>query len=257
MNNLRIGWVEYINALPLNLPFQLGQIKCNAQHVYAIPVKLNHLLREGQLDIALTSSVEYFEGCYEMLPGYGIAAHHRILSVNFYTQLPTASLNGMRVGLTHHSATSVALLKIVCTYLWKVQPRFELLNREEPFSNYSALLLIGDEALTHLSIPHFQTIDMASAWYELTALPFVFAVFACQPGSKTTFATTLEEALRWSASHRPLIESEAHKRSSLPPALLHLYFNLLKHQLGKKEMEGLECFNKLRLEIAHVPSIIT
>lgn len=255
-NNLRIGWLEYINALPLNLPFQLGEIEWQAYSLYALPSVLNQLLRKRQLDIALTSSVEYLEGHYEMLPGYGIAGDKRILSVNFYTQLPLASLNGKRVGLTHHSATAAALLKILCHHLWRIEPLFEPLQREQPFSNYAAFLLIGDEALTHPSFPKFQTIDLAAAWHALTALPFVFALFACQPDidpeTKTACAQKIEAALRWSETHRPLVESEALKKCSLSAPCLRHYFDLLHYRLGKKEMEGLECFKKLQLNVPPV-----
>jgi predicted solute-binding protein len=247
---LQVGCVEYINALPINVPFRLGKIVSEVEFVYTIPTKLNALLREGGLDGALTSSIEYLDGKYRLLPGFGIAGLKNILSVNLYTQLPLSSLTGRRVGLTHHSATAIALLKVLCQHLWKIKPHFEPLNRKEPFSNYAALLLIGDEALENLWIPHFQTVDLGAAWHILTGLPFVFAVFAIRrevaPYKIALFHKQLDEALQWSDSNKQLVEEEALRRCSLTLNLIQQYYSALRHRLGEKEMQGLEMFKKLR-----------
>ena len=68
--SLRVGSIDYINALPLNLPFRLGKMASHAEFVYGIPSQLNGLLREGELDAALTSSVEYLDGEYQLLPDF-------------------------------------------------------------------------------------------------------------------------------------------------------------------------------------------
>ena len=247
---LRVGIIEYINSLPIRLPFQLSHIKSNVTFHYATPSQLNDLLQKRQLDMALTSSVEYLKGAYHILPGFGIAGCKSILSVNFYSQVSLCKLEGMRIGVTSQSATSVALLKILCQNLWKIKPIFEPLN--PPFSQYGGFLLIGDEALRHLTFPHFQAIDLCQAWYQLTGLPFVFALFAYRqhtPKKKIEdFAKHLNQALNWSAAHRDLIEKEALKQCDLPPETIHRYFNLVQHRLGKKEMEGLECFKKMTIE---------
>src|SRR5262245_46647635 len=168
---MRIGFVDYINTLPISLPFRLGIIETNFEFVYKIPSELNHLLRGGKLDIALVSSVEYLQGNYSLAPGFGIACADQIMSVNLYTQIPISALTGKRVGLTHHSATSVELLKVLCYHLWKIEPQFELLDRKEPLSKYAAFLLIGDEALANVSVSSFEAIDLGLAWHTLTGLP--------------------------------------------------------------------------------------
>jgi len=248
---LRVGCVEYINALPLHLAFRLGKVECDAEFIYDIPTKLNALLRQGQVDVALTSSVEYLDGGYQMLADFGIVSRKKVLSVNLYTQLPLSSLSGMRVGLTSHSATSVSLLKTLCRHLWKITPRFEPFNHEEPFSNYAALLLIGNEALIHLNIPHFQTIDLGAAWYELTGLPFVFALFAYRQTAclekMAAFKNALDKALIWSNKHRSLIEQEALRLCALPSELVHQYYHGLHYRIGKKEIESLQTFQRLSL----------
>lgn len=245
---MRIGCVQYINALPLYFPF----VSKSVQLVYDVPSTLNSQLQNKKLDGALTSSVEYLDGEYQAPLDFGIVASNRVLSVNLYTQHHLSSLNGMRVGLTTQSATSISLLKVLCHHHWKIKPCFEPLKG--PFSSYAAILLIGDEALENQTISGFQTIDLAEAWYEMTGLPFVFALFALQPEIKLEtlepFKKELNSALQWSESHPAEIQQEAIKRCHMAPPLVDLYFSLLRYRLGQEERKGLELFRILRTHVS-------
>ncbi|MCH9626680.1 MAG: Chorismate dehydratase [Chlamydiales bacterium] len=244
-----IGMVEYINALPFHLPFRLGEIKTEASITYGIPSAVNAQLRAGKLDMALTSCAEYFDGPYQLLPGFCIGACKEILSVNLYTRLP--KLDGATIAVTHHSATSIALLKVLCHHFWKVEPTFIPLEREKPLTHYDAFLLIGDEALEQLTIPGYQTIDLASAWYEATQLPFVFAVFA-QRGGAHDHSGELEASLQWSEANRGRLIHEAHLQSGLAPELIDRYYTLCRYRLEDKEREGLNLFQQLREHVSKV-----
>ena len=248
--SLRVGCVAYINALPLSLPFRLQALENPPEFTYAIPSTLNQLLKENHIDCALTSSLTYLEGEYQLLPGFGIVGTPNLLSVNLYTKLPLTALNGARIGLTHHSATSSALLKVLCQHHWKIAPRFELLKRDEPFSHYDAFLLIGDEALENQTVKGFQTLDLAAAWYEMTALPFVFALFALRNEiclkQTLPFQKQLESALQWSQANRPIIEQEAQKLCKTSPSVISQHYSALSYLLGTKEFESLEIFKTLK-----------
>jgi chorismate dehydratase len=245
--NLRIGCVGYLNALPFYLPFHLGKIQGGGEWVYGVPTQLNALLQNRELDCALTSSVEYLDGNYQLLPGFGIAGEKNIMSVKLYTQLPLSSLNGQRVGVPPQSATATLLLKVLCRHLWNIEPYFEPLQNQKEFA---AFLLIGDAALENLSIPGFQALDLSEAWYQLTALPFVFALFFARkeiaPQKIAHLQQQLHAALHWSDSHREIVEKEALKRCPLPPEVIHRYYSLLQHRIGEKEMEGLKMFKKFK-----------
>lgn len=247
---LRIGCTPYMNTLPIHLPFSLGKIQSDLEFVYAIPSELNVLLREQKVDIALTSSVESLDVPYIYLPRFGVAAKREVLSVNLYTQVPLIALDKTEIGVTHHSITSISLLKILCRILWKIEPKVVPLDRQKPFSKYPAFLLIGDEALENQTVSGFNTIDLASAWHELTALPFVFALFAIRSGVSlnkiAAFRNELHQALSWSEKHREIIEKEAVKRSGLAPDLIERYYTNLQFRLGKEEMNGLNLFQKFR-----------
>lgn len=228
---MKIGVVDYLNALPFSLPYRLEQLQSDCTFTYATPSELNRLLKEGHLDAALTSSATSLP----FLPAYGIASQKEILSVNLYL---SGSFEG-RIGITSESATSVELLKILCRFHWHVEPTF--LSLCSP--NLDGFLLIGDAALH--SFPEYKRIDLASAWYEMTALPFVFALISLREGIEYT-GEEFEKALIWSESHREELLLFASKRSGLPTSLLKKYYQICRYRLGDKEREGLKVFHQLR-----------
>jgi chorismate dehydratase len=76
------------------------------------------------------------------------------------------------------SLTSVNLLRVLfaergCT------PKLEPLGGYRQSVSLENVLLIGNPAIDFLRAPHEHNIwDLGTAWHELTALPFVFAVWA-------------------------------------------------------------------------------
>lgn len=238
----RVGMLAYINALPFHLPYRLGELKTKKHFTYAIPSSLNSQLRAGKLDMALTSCAEYFDGDYHLLPDFCISAHKEILSVNLYIR---GSIDKARIGLTHHSATSVSLLHVLCKHFWKVEPHFVPLVEEETFDGF---LLIGDEALKQMTIPSYQTIDLAAAWYEATGLPFVFAVMAAR-GDVACEMHEFEAALKWSEANRERLVEVAQTQCPLPKALINRYYDTCHYRLGEKELEGLQLFQQLRKRV--------
>ncbi len=188
------------------------------------------------LDIALTSAVQYFDGNFKRIPRFGIAAHDKILSVNLYSPCDPTDLTGMRIGLTPESASASSLLRVLCAHIWEVTPEF--VSLETP---HDAFLLIGDQALKQQYIPGYQTYDLASAWAQATALPFVFALFSARKELDThQLSLLLEEAFKWSQSHFEVIEEEAISRSSLPKELIQRYYQACHYCLGERELADLK-----------------
>lgn len=241
----RVGIVEYINALPFHLPYKLGELKTKHTFEYAIPSTLNSFLRAGKLEAALTSCAEYFDGPYSLVPGFCIGARKEILSVNLYIR---ERVDGARIGVTHHSATSIALLKVLCRHYWKAEPKFVPLKDEE---EYDGMLIIGDDALKQMTIPGYKTIDLAAAWHEETGLPFVFAVIAARNGNGFS-GEEFEAALRWSEANRSRLVEAAHMQSGLPKHLINRYYDVCNYRLGERELEGLNLFKQLRESVSEI-----
>lgn len=234
---MRLGFVSYLNAHPFTLPFKLSVVSLpfSYQITFAVPSHLNRLLESGRLDVALTSSiVSLAKNCY-YLPSFCIASHEQVMSVNLYTRSDLRQI--CEIGVTEESATSVALLRVMCHHFWHIYPRFVKLRKD--FS-HDAVLLIGDRALEHQEISGFNTIDLAKSWSQETGLPFVFALFivrgdySCRWHQLETLSDALQKALAWSQTHAGIVNSSAPR-----------YFANLRYKLEERERESLLLFSRL------------
>jgi chorismate dehydratase len=180
----RLGIVSYTNVAPLH--WQLTPWE-NAEFVRGVPTELNQKLLEGSIDLTLVSSVEFIRHRDKLkaLPDFSIATLGPVQSVMLFHWESWETLNGKRIALTTDSATSVELLKILLRET-NISAEFVPMkpDLDEMLGFCDAALLIGDTALKeavakrtiHSKVP--QQTDLGEAWYNLTKLPFTFAVWA-------------------------------------------------------------------------------
>ncbi len=182
---LRVGKVSFINTSPIFYPLESGAVRHDFQIIDGTPVLLNGLLAAGKLDLGLVSSVEYgrrFES-YLLLPDLSISCTTEVCSVLLLSRVALAELNGQEILLTPKSDTSVALLKLLLSRRFAVQPRYRVADYHCSDSRWpdgsAAVLAIGDDALRLRNNPKIKlALDLGKAWYEWTNHPFVFAVWA-------------------------------------------------------------------------------
>ena len=173
----RVGSVKALNTVPLTRGIE-------DQVVYATPARLAELLRHDELDAALVSVVEpLFNDRYDILDGVAVASLGEVKSVFLAHRKPLEEAG--EIFCDTASLTSVRLLKVLLAERG-LKPEFR------PLENYAAakekdfVLLIGDAALDFALSPHEHEIfDLGAAWYELTKLPFVYAVWALRRGMET------------------------------------------------------------------------
>src|SRR4051812_31825120 len=170
----RVGSVPYLNAVPLTRGLE-DQIR------FVTPAKLAELLQRDELDAALVSVTEVlFNDRYDVLDGVAIASLGEVKSVFVAHRYPLAEVR--EIFCDAASLTSVNLLKVL---LAERGLKVELI----PLPDYEiapscdAVLLIGDRAIDFLRAGHeHQIFDLGTAWFELTKLPFVYAVWALRRG---------------------------------------------------------------------------
>ena len=170
----RVGSVGYLNAVPLTRGLE-EEVR------FTTPAGLAELLRKDELDAALVSVVEVlFTDRYDVLDGIAIASLGEVQSVLLAHRRPLEEAR--EVFCDTASLTSIELVRVLLAERG-VRPQIKPL----PSYDFSALpdyaLLIGDRALDLLLGPHEHQIwDLGAAWYELTRLPFVYAVWALRRG---------------------------------------------------------------------------
>src|SRR5207302_2297339 len=166
----RVGSVPYLNAVPLTRGLE-------EQIIFVTPSKLAEMLKRDELDAALVSVTEVlFNDRYDVLDGIAVASLGEVKSVLLAHRRPIEEVS--EVFCDTASLTSVNLLRVLLLERG-LRPEFKPLASYDFSSLSDYALLIGDPALDFLrSSRQHEIWDLGAAWYDLTKLPFVYAVWA-------------------------------------------------------------------------------
>ena len=170
----RVGSVRYLNAVGLTRGLE-------DEVVFATPSKLAEMLRRDELDAALVSVTEpLLHDRYDILDGIAIASLGEVKSVFLAHRGPID--DAREVFCDPASLTSVSLARVLLAERG-LKPEFKPLASYDFSQLPDYALLIGDPALDFsLSQRAHEIWDLGTAWYEMTALPFVYAVWALRRG---------------------------------------------------------------------------
>jgi chorismate dehydratase len=255
---VRVGAVGYLNARPLvygldrSLRFLLR---------FDVPSTCAALLHEGAVDIGLIPSIEYLRGGpYSIVPDLAIASRGPVASVTLFTTRPMSDVRSIAMDIS--SRTSVALVRVLCANLFKINPKIESSGPDLPamLGRCDAALIIGDNALfqppnTEHRLP-VEAIDLGQAWTNLTGLPFVYAFWAGRADAlEAGDIVALQQARDAGVAASDEVAREYLRDS---PALQMIGMRYLrdniKYRLGDEERAGLELFYRYASEIDLAPA---
>jgi chorismate dehydratase len=171
----RVGSVPYLNTVPLTRGL-------DEQILFVPPSQLAEMLRRDELDAGLVSiTAALFEDRYDILDGIAIASLGEVFSVFLAHKKPIQ--HAQTIEYDPASLASVALLQVLLAERG-LHPEFKPLARPPEDAEY--VLLIGNPAIDFRRAPlDHQIFDLGAAWYDLTRLPFVFAIWALQRNKNT------------------------------------------------------------------------
>lgn len=196
MELLKIGTVKYLNSKILNYglhlvnnkKFNSKALKSLLKYRYEIfedtPSFLVEKLLKKEINIGLISTVEALKNKDKInyYSELGICALKEVQSIFFIKKDNNFNLPVKRIYLDVSSRSSIALLKILYYKTFYEIPELILEKPENilnQIDNNSGGLLIGDPAIEiFLNSNSFFLKDLATWWYDLTNLPFVFAVWS-------------------------------------------------------------------------------
>jgi len=258
---LKLGRVRYINCEPVYYALEHGQVTVDCDITDGTPAELNARLRAGDLDVSVVSVMEpaLRPDAYRLLPDLAIACDGAVESVLLVSRRPPEDLGGRVVGLSRHSLTSVYLVKLLLEKAYHVRPRFVEDDRD---ADAEARLVIGDEALRlGPRFPH--SVDLGKAWYTLTGLPFVFAVWAVRtevwaaaPAEVRALHHALQTAKVYTRAHPETMLALAQERVGLPADACRRYLQQrLCFDLGPRHLEGLRTFLTMLAEAEALPRV--
>jgi chorismate dehydratase len=257
-SRLRLGAVGYLNARPL--VHRLDRVP-RFDLRYDLPAECARLLHEQSIDLGLVPSIEYLRGPepYRIVPDVAVASHGAVDSVAVYTSRPIEDVRSMAMDTS--SRTSVALARVLCARLWKIDPRIESRapNLEHMLQRVDAALIIGDNAL--LWRPHdvrcagriegpVQKIDLGQAWMELTGLPFVYAFWAGRDGAANAGDVAILQAARDRGAEEVEVIAREYFDDSARQRIAARYLrDNIKCHLGDRERAALETFYRYASEL--------
>jgi len=173
-DEFRIGSVPYLNSVPLTRGIE-------HQTLFKPPAELAKLLERDELDAALVSVTEaILKDRYDILGGVAVAALGEVMSVFVAHRVPIEETP--EIWCDKASLASVNLLKVLLAEKG-LSPELKQLDSYDAAGDKDCVLLIGNPAIAFRRAEHDHELwDLGAAWYELTHLPFVFAVWAIRRG---------------------------------------------------------------------------
>lgn len=266
----RVGYIDYLNSLPIYLGLETGAVRHDIMLVKGAPTTLNAMLSRGELDVSPVSSLHYAQHADELvlLPGLSINSTGFVHSVCLFHRNGVDSLRGGKVCVTGESATSDVLLRILLAKRLgidadrvKGDPDLEEIGKA-----YEGVLYIGDNAMkAALAYPQLGRLDLGDEWTRWTGTPMVFAVWAARrdfaersPAGVTASLNALRAGKAWGRAHRSVIVEHARKKVFLSRAYMERYFRDLNYDLDAPKLAGLRRYYEEALalgEIARVPPL--
>jgi chorismate dehydratase len=250
---VRLGAVGYLNARPL----MYGLDRADRFAIrYDVPSECARLLHEGAIDVGLIPSIEYLRGGpYHIVPDLAIASRGPVASVMLYTTRPIAAVRS--IAMDTSSRTSVALARVLCARLFRVQPDVEPRGPDlrDMLAHCDAALIIGDTALfldpdalgLHQAI---ERIDLGDAWTSMTGLPFVYAFWAGRADALGPDAVRVLQRARDAGVDRPEELARAYLAGSPERQAIGARYlrDNIKYYLRADERAGLEAFYRYACE---------
>jgi chorismate dehydratase len=254
---IRVGAVSYLNAKPLY--YRLREEAPEVRLSMDLPSRLAEQLAAGALDVALIPSIEYLRGVdrgYEIIPGFAIAARGPVRSVKLFGRVPWDRV--ARLALDAGSRTSQVLARIWLNARHGVRPaQVEELPMGVSVweSTADAVLLIGDRAMKVPQEGFRDVVDLGEAWWGMTGLPFVFAMWVARAGVELG---DLPEALARSRSaglaHASELAAMHGPRLGLDCTTCYDYLTrALSYDLGEPEIAGLRRFAEMASRLGLAP----
>src|SRR3990167_6198834 len=99
---LRLGSIEFINSLPVDLGLINGKVPCPAEIVTGVPTVLNEKILKGSIDAGAVSALFYAEhqDQFLLLPDLSISSESGVGSVLLFSRYPMKHLKARQIAVT-------------------------------------------------------------------------------------------------------------------------------------------------------------
>lgn len=258
---IRVGKIRYLNCLPfyhrLDAAERRGE-EGGLEFFESYPTRINRAMRQGKIDVAPISSLEYLNHPkeYLLLPRVAIGSRDFSGSVLLLARERIEGLDRARIALSRESLSSSALLKILLQYKYKLHNSFVTMETDPQrmLAGNQAALVIGDTALFYRPKEFVYKYDLSELWWNWTEKPFCFAAWAVRrdfaqrhPEEVGAFRRRLQENLERNLADLETLVQEGLGMSFMDEQFSKVFgylFNL-SYGMDAPMQEGLELFFRL------------
>lgn len=207
------------------------------------PSHIAGMLLNGTVDVGLVPVAMLHKlPQYFIVSDYCIAADYDVASVCLFSEVPVQQIE--IIYLDYQSQSSVALLKILMKEFWGINPLLIDAADESyrtKIKGTTAALVIGDRAFEQRRLSTY-IYDLAGEWQSMTALPFVFAVWA---SLKPMDAVWIQEFNTANATGLLKLDEIAEAQKFPAFDLQKYYHHHIAYELTPERKKGLERFLEL------------
>jgi chorismate dehydratase len=146
--------------------------------VVDVPARNTIALREGSLDLAFLTPIDYAResSLYYIVPGIAVASQGGDGTVALLFREDLRSLGSLAIDPS--SASEIILARIILAEQFKLRPTLVPYQGtpENALGSADAVLVVGDTAL-RTAQAYDNTLDLMEEWEEMTALPYVHGIW--------------------------------------------------------------------------------
>jgi cyclic dehypoxanthinyl futalosine synthase len=250
---LRVVAADFLNSLPLTVEMAEDDF---FDFEFVVPSEGARRMMEKEAEIALLPVAALAEiGGLEVVPGPCIGANGRVESVVIVSEVPLDRVE--RIYVDNASRTSVILAKIFLDSIGRGSlPLIRVPSEEIPamVEGVNAGLLIADVAFKESKRFKYRH-DLADAWKRLTGEPFVFAVWAAQPGVLTPDIVERINRRFWDgiARKHQIIEAWAAEHNVPKDDVADYLDERIQYNLNKSAWYGMQEFFRLASNLRLLP----
>jgi len=253
-HKISLGKISYINASPVYYGLDRGLLPDWLEMVPDVPSELNRKIITKQIEISPVSAAFYAMNHEKLLvlPDLSISCHGNVLSVVCASNYKLDDLNHKTVMFSQESASAASFLRMIFSQK-KVYPDFkvgQVGDINEIPDGVDAVLVIGDAALTQPWQDRFiHCFDLGGIWYEMTRLPFVFAVWVVResfarenPGKVHEVLDLLLKSKNMGYANIEEVIKEGQKKLNLSHSIIKEYYDLLICDLDPLKIKAMKLF---------------
>ena len=234
---------EYANSVPLAR--YIPAVSPDSRVVLNTPSQLLAPLVNGEVDAALIPVAALFANpTLIALEGTGICAEKKVRSVVLRCNRPLDQVR--TVCLDPASRTSNALAQVLLKHHWKRD-----IQIVASANDADASVVIGDRALCESPGPGGDH-DLATAWNQMTGLPFVFAVWAVRRNhpDRAGLTRVIQAAKQAGiAAISGIVREQAQKLGLSETTCLEYFAECIYYDLGPRERQAMERFRIMLAEL--------